>query len=150
MKVSFSSHVLNWYAEHGRKNLPWQRDSDAYKIWVSEIMLQQTRVETVIPYYEKFMQHFPSVNELAAANIDEVLHLWTGLGYYARARNLHKAAQKIVIEYNGQFPNQLDEVIALPGVGRSTAAAILALSFNQAHAILDGNVKRVLGALFCY
>lgn len=148
MKISFSSKVLDWYAEHGRKNLPWQLDSDAYKIWVSEIMLQQTRVETVIPYYEKFMQQFSTVSELAAANIDEVLHLWTGLGYYARARNLHKAAQKIVDEYKGQFPKQLEEVIALPGIGRSTAAAILALSFNQAHAILDGNVKRVLARCF--
>lgn len=148
MQDSFSSKVLGWYATHGRKNFPWQRNSHAYNIWVSEIMLQQTRVETVIPYYEKFMQHFPNVNELAAADMDEVLHLWTGLGYYARARNLHKAAQKIVDEYQGQFPKQLDAVIALPGIGRSTAAAILAMSFNQAHAILDGNVKRVLARYF--
>lgn len=148
MKANFSSKVLDWYTVHGRKNLPWQRNSLAYNIWVSEIMLQQTRVETVIPYYEKFMQHFPTVNELAAADVDEVLHLWTGLGYYARARNLHKAAQKIAVEYQGQFPEQLDEVIALPGVGRSTAAAVLAMSFNQAYAILDGNVKRVLARYF--
>lgn len=148
MSASFSSKVLEWYAQHGRKNLPWQGGTDAYKVWVSEIMLQQTRVETVIPYYEKFMQNFPTLQKLAAANVDEVLHLWTGLGYYARARNLHKAAQNIVAEYNGKFPKQLEQVIALPGIGRSTAAAILALSFNQAHAILDGNVKRVLARCF--
>ena len=148
MKKNFSSQVLTWYEVHGRKDLPWQQDRDAYKIWVSEIMLQQTRVETVIPYYEKFVQHFPTVDTLAAADIDEVLHLWTGLGYYARARNLHKAAQKVVAEYKGQFPKQLEQVVALPGIGRSTAAAILALSFHQAHAILDGNVKRVLARCF--
>jgi A/G-specific adenine glycosylase len=148
MNKTFSQQVLSWFDAHGRKNLPWQQDRDAYKIWVSEIMLQQTRVETVIPYYENFMQHFSTVDKLAAANIDEVLHLWTGLGYYARARNLHKAAQKMVTEYKGQFPKQLEQVIALPGIGRSTAAAILALSFNQAHAILDGNVKRVLARCF--
>lgn len=148
MKKSFSTRVLTWYDLHGRKGLPWQQDRDAYKIWVSEIMLQQTRVETVIPYYEKFMQHFPSVKKLAVADIDEVLHLWTGLGYYARARNLHKAAQQICEQHKSVFPKNIDQVIALPGIGRSTAAAILALSFNQAHAILDGNVKRVL-ARYC-
>lgn len=145
---TFSQQVLTWFEKHGRKNLPWQKIKDPYRIWVSEIMLQQTRVETVIPYYEKFMQQFPSVHSLAAADTDEVLHLWTGLGYYARARNLHKAAQQICHSHNGQFPQQLDEVMALPGIGRSTAAAILALSFNQAHAILDGNVKRVLARYF--
>ncbi len=148
MKPSFSQHVLTWYAEYGRKNLPWQIVKDPYRIWVSEIMLQQTRVETVIPYYEKFMQRFPTVKKLAEADIDEVLHHWTGLGYYARARNIHKAAQQIVEQHSGQFPNSIDEVIALPGIGRSTAGAILALSFDQVHAILDGNVKRVLTRYF--
>jgi len=148
MKKDFSEQVLSWYDLHGRKDLPWQGDRDAYKVWVSEIMLQQTRVETVIPYFEKFMQRFPNVKKLAAANIDEVLHHWTGLGYYARARNLHKAAQQIVEQYTGNFPKDIDQVIALPGIGRSTAAAILALSDNQAHAILDGNVKRVLARYF--
>ena len=148
MKKAFSQQVLSWFDKHGRKDLPWQHDRDAYKIWVSEIMLQQTRVETVIPYYERFMQHFPTVKKLAAANIDEVLHLWTGLGYYARARNLHKAAQQICEQHKGAFPKNINQAIALPGIGRSTAAAILTLSFDQAHAILDGNVKRVLARYF--
>ncbi len=148
MKKAFGQYVLSWFDENGRKDLPWQRDRDAYKIWVSEIMLQQTRVETVIPYYEKFMQRFPDVKKLAASNIDEVLHQWTGLGYYARARNLHKAAQQICELHDGKFPIDIEQVIALPGIGRSSAAAILALSFNQPHAILDGNVKRVLTRYF--
>jgi len=148
MKSAFGQYVLSWFDKHGRKDLPWQCDRDAYKIWVSEIMLQQTRVETVIPYYEKFMQRFPDVKKLAASDIDEVLHHWTGLGYYARARNLHKAAQQICKLHEGKFPIDIDLVIALPGIGRSTAAAILALSFNQPHAILDGNVKRVLARYF--
>ncbi len=148
MNPSFSQHVLSWFAQHGRKDLPWQTIKDPYRIWVSEIMLQQTRVDTVIPYYEKFMQRFPSVNKLAAADVDDVLHLWTGLGYYARARNLHKAAQYICELHGGQFPKHIEQVVALPGIGRSTAAAILALSFDQAHAILDGNVKRVLARYF--
>lgn len=148
MSQSFSQQVLSWYEKHGRKDLPWQRDRDSYKIWISEIMLQQTRVETVIPFYEKFMQRFPNIKKLAAANIDEVLHHWTGLGYYARARNLHKASQLICEQNQGQFPTDIDQVIMLPGIGRSTAAAILALSNNQAHAILDGNVKRVLARYF--
>ncbi|MGH1537097.1 MAG: A/G-specific adenine glycosylase [Gammaproteobacteria bacterium] len=145
---SFSQQVLSWFENHGRKDLPWQRDRDAYKIWVSEIMLQQTRVDTVIPYYEKFLQRFPTIKNLATADIDEVLHHWTGLGYYARARNLHKAAQQIVTQHKAKFPNDLEQVVALPGIGRSTAAAILALSFNQPHAILDGNVKRVLARYY--
>lgn len=148
MSESFSHRVLLWFDQHGRKNLPWQRDHDAYKIWVSEIMLQQTRVETVIPYYEKFMQRFPDVSKLAESNVDEVLHHWTGLGYYARARNLHKAAKQICTMHAGKFPQNIDQVIDLPGIGRSTAAAVLALSFDQPHAILDGNVKRVL-ARYC-
>lgn len=148
MSKSFSQHVLQWFDQHGRKNLPWQQHHDAYKVWVSEIMLQQTRVETVIPYYEKFMQRFPDVSKLAKSNVDEVLHHWTGLGYYARARNLHKAAQQICEKHGGEFPKNIDQVIDLPGIGRSTAAAVLALSCNQPHAILDGNVKRVLARYF--
>ena len=144
----FSDHVLAWYDKHGRKNLPWQKVAHPYNIWVSEIMLQQTRVDAVIPYYEKFIQRFPTLEVLAKANVDEVLHHWTGLGYYARARNLHKSAQLIVEQHNASFPQNIDEVVALPGIGRSTAAAILSLSFNQPHAILDGNVKRVLARVF--
>lgn len=140
----FAARVLQWAKKHGRTQLPWQEDKSAYRVWVSEIMLQQTQVETVIPYFEKFMVQFPTINKLAAASQDQVLHFWSGLGYYARARNLHKAAKIIKKKYQGNFPEEIDEVVALPGIGRSTAAAILSLSFNQKHAILDGNVKRVL------
>ena len=145
---TFSHDVLKWFDVHGRKNLPWQRDKNPYFIWVSEIMLQQTQVKTVIPYFEKFIKRFPTIEELACANIDEVLHYWTGLGYYARCRNLHKAAINIVKKHHGQFPNDIDEALALPGIGKSTASAILALSFQQPYAILDGNVKRVLARYF--
>lgn len=141
---SFSNSLLAWFDKHGRKNLPWQQNKSLYSVWISEIMLQQTQVATVIPYYETFMLRFPSVNDLANAPVDEVLHLWTGLGYYARARNLHKAAQQVRDVHGGVFPNNFDDVIALPGIGRSTAAAVLSLSLNQAFAIMDGNVKRVL------
>ncbi|GAB2989707.1 A/G-specific adenine glycosylase [Psychrosphaera aestuarii] len=144
----FSRQVLDWYDKHGRKHLPWQQDVTPYKVWLSEVMLQQTQVTTVIPYFETFIQRFPSINDLANANEDEVLHLWTGLGYYARARNLHKAAKKIRDEYKGKFPETFEKVIDLPGVGRSTAGAILSLSLQQHHAILDGNVKRVLTRYF--
>jgi A/G-specific adenine glycosylase len=143
-KPSFSRRLLAWYDRHGRKTLPWKRKRDAYRIWVSEIMLQQTQVTTVSPYFERFMARFPDVRSLARAKLDEVLHLWTGLGYYARARNLHKAAQRIVDEHAGKFPRDFEAVADLPGVGRSTAGAILALAFDQRHPILDGNVKRVL------
>ncbi len=141
---NFSRRLLAWYDRHGRHDLPWQRSRDAYKIWVSEIMLQQTQVATVIPYYARFLKRFPDVQSLARARVDSVLHLWTGLGYYARARNLHKAAKVIVQQHGGRFPRTLDAVAALPGIGRSTAGAILAFAFGQRHAILDGNVKRVL------
>ncbi len=140
----FSRRVLAWFDQHGRKDLPWQHDPTPYRVWVSEIMLQQTQVATVIPYYERFMQRFPDVVSLADAPVDEVLHHWSGLGYYARARNLHKAARQIRDEHAGQFPTGFDAVNALPGVGRSTAGAILSLASQQRHAILDGNVKRVL------
>ncbi len=144
MNMDFSDEVLRWFDSHGRKNLPWQQTVTPYRVWVSEIMLQQTQVATVIPYFERFMQRFPSLQELAAAPLDEVLHLWSGLGYYARARNLHKAAAVVCRQHAGTFPQQIDEVEALPGIGRSTAAAVLSLSLGQRHAILDGNVKRVL------
>lgn len=142
--ASFSERITAWYDLHGRKSLPWQIDKTPYRVWVSEIMLQQTQVATVIPYYQKFMARFPTVLDLANAEQDEVLHHWTGLGYYARARNLHKAAQIIRDNFNGKFPVRFDDVIALPGIGRSTAGAILSLSLGQHHPILDGNVKRVL------
>ncbi|HNP62434.1 MAG TPA: A/G-specific adenine glycosylase [Woeseiaceae bacterium] len=140
----FAARVLTWFDVHGRTDLPWQQDVSAYRVWVSEIMLQQTQVQTVIPYFEKFMQRFPDVVSLAEAKQDEVLSYWSGLGYYARARNLYKAAQQICSNHGGRFPDDFDAVTALPGIGRSTAGAILALTFGQRHAILDGNVKRVL------
>lgn len=142
--VSFAERVLAWYQLHGRKTLPWQLNKTAYRVWVSEIMLQQTQVATVIPYYHTFMARFPDVLSLANAEQDEVLHLWTGLGYYARARNLHKAAQTIRDHYQGVFPDQFADVLGLPGIGRSTAGAVLSLALGQHHGILDGNVKRVL------
>jgi A/G-specific adenine glycosylase len=136
--------LVAWHAAAGRHDLPWQQDRSAYRVWVSEIMLQQTQVSTVIPYFERFMARFPEVRALADAASDEVLHLWTGLGYYARARNLHRAAQVIRDGHGGNFPQDIDAVMSLPGVGRSTAGAILALSGGARHPILDGNVKRVL------
>lgn len=144
----FSELVLKWFKQHGRKDLPWQQDKTPYRVWISEIMLQQTQVKTVIPYYHKFMQRFTDVIALADAPQDEVLHHWTGLGYYARARNLHKAAQIIRDDYQGEFPIDIDQVIGLPGIGRSTAAAILSIASGQSHSILDGNVKRVLARYF--
>lgn len=140
--------LIDWHARHGRHDLPWQRDRTPYRVWVSEIMLQQTQVSTVIPYYERFMSRFPDVRALASAPIDDVLHLWSGLGYYARARNLHRAAVRICEELGGQFPVEFDVVADLPGIGRSTAGAILALSRGQRFPILDGNVKRVLARYF--
>jgi len=136
--------LLGWYDRHGRKTLPWKKKRDPYRIWVSEIMLQQTQVATVIPYFQRFIERFPDVRALARAKLDTVLHLWTGLGYYARARNLHRAAKIIVREHDDAFPRSLEKVTELPGIGRSTAGAILALAFGQRHPILDGNVKRVL------
>ena len=142
--TDFAGRLLAWFDEHGRKDLPWQNPVDPYRTWVSEIMLQQTQVQTVIPYFERFMRRFPDINVLADADQDEVLQHWSGLGYYARARNLHKAARHVRDEYGGAFPDTLEAVMALPGIGRSTAGAILSLSMGQRHAILDGNVKRVL------
>ena len=139
-----SDAVLDWYHRHGRHDLPWQQHTTPYRVWVSEIMLQQTQVSTVIDYYQRFMAHFPDVQALAAAPLDEVLHLWTGLGYYARARNLHKTAQTVCEQHGGQFPPDIEALTALPGIGRSTAGAILALAMGRRGVILDGNVKRVL------
>ena len=144
MPTDFSIRVLDWFDAHGRKSLPWQANPTPYRVWVSEIMLQQTQVATVIPYYERFMASFPDVVSLADADVDQVLHHWSGLGYYARARNLHRAAQVIKQEYDGEFPADIEAVEQLPGIGRSTAGAILSLAHDQRHAILDGNVKRVL------
>jgi A/G-specific adenine glycosylase len=141
---TIAARLLTWHAQEGRHDLPWQQNITPYRVWVSEIMLQQTQVATVIPYFERFMARFPEVRSLADAQPDEVLHLWTGLGYYARARNLHRAAQIIRDEHGGEFPRGLECVMALPGIGRSTAGAILSISTGARHTILDGNVKRVL------
>ncbi len=140
----FADRVLHWFDQHGRKDLPWQRDTTPYRVWVSEIMLQQTQVKTVIPYFERFMLAMPTVQSLAKATQDEVLHLWTGLGYYARGRNLHRAAQYICEELEGRFPDSVDSLCELPGIGRSTAGAIISIAYGQRAVILDGNVKRVL------
>ena len=140
----FAQQLLAWHRDHGRKDLPWQKDITPYRVWVSEIMLQQTQVTTVIGYFERFMRRFPDVGALAAADLDEVLHLWTGLGYYARARNLHKTAQRVAQDRDGTFPHAQAELEALPGIGRSTAGAIRAIAMGQQASILDGNVKRVL------
>lgn len=144
----FARAILDWYELYGRKALPWQQDKTAYKVWLSEIMLQQTQVATVIPYYQRFLEQFPTVESLANAPQDEVLHLWTGLGYYARARNLHKAAKMVVEQYAGEFPKDLNDMVSLPGVGRSTGAAVLSSVYKMPLAILDGNVKRTLARSF--
>lgn len=146
--VQFASKLLSFYEKSGRKNLPWQKDTTAYRVWVSEVMLQQTQVQTVIPYYQEFMLSFPTVKALAAAHIDEVLHHWQGLGYYSRARNLHQCAKTVVSEFNGEFPDNLEQMQSLSGIGRSTAGAILSLAMNKSTPILDGNVKRVLARVF--
>lgn len=140
----FAARLIDWQRRHGRHDLPWQRERTPYRVWVSEIMLQQTRVETVIPYFERFMARFPSVRELALAEMDVVLAHWSGLGYYARARNLQRAARIVLEQHAGEMPREFEALLALPGIGRSTAGAILALAQNQPLPILDGNVKRVL------
>ncbi|MFT7289476.1 MAG: A/G-specific adenine glycosylase [Halieaceae bacterium] len=140
----FTKRLLTWFDQHGRHNLPWQRDATPYHVWLSEIMLQQTQVATVIPYYERFVAAFPTLDSLANAPEDAVLHRWSGLGYYARARNLHRAAKVLMEEHGGLFPANLDALISLPGVGRSTAGAILCIALGGRAPILDGNVKRVL------
>lgn len=141
---SFARRLLAWFDEHGRHALPWQRSATPYSIWVSEIMLQQTQVSTVVPYFERFMRSFPTIEDLATAELDDVLARWSGLGYYARARNLHRAAQQVVEKLRGELPATVTELVALPGIGRSTAGAIVALAHGRREAILDGNVKRVL------
>ena len=146
--TEFSSNLLKWFKTSGRHDLPWQKNVNPYRVWVSEIMLQQTQVKTVVPYFERFMERFPTIDSLSLASIDQVLHLWTGLGYYARARNLHKTSIIIATELDGQIPDTVDELVSLPGIGRSTAGAILALSMNKRASILDGNVKRVLARFF--
>ena len=148
LRNDFASRLLTWHAQHGRHDLPWQATRDPYRVWLSEIMLQQTRVDTVIPYYARFLARFPDIAALAAAPVEDVLALWSGLGYYARARNLHKAAQSVMTEHDGQFPQRAIDIATLPGIGRSTAAAIAAFCFDERAAILDGNVKRVLCRAF--
>ncbi|KPQ29291.1 MAG: A/G-specific adenine glycosylase [Marinobacter excellens HL-55] len=144
MSDRFADRLLAWYDQHGRHNLPWHHNRNAYRVWVSEIMLQQTQVTTVIPYFEAFMATFPDVQTLAQAPEDDVLSHWSGLGYYARARNLHKAAKQVVEAHQGEFPCDQEQLESLTGIGRSTAAAIIAQAFEQRATILDGNVKRVL------
>jgi A/G-specific adenine glycosylase len=144
--AAFRKQLLGWFRQFQR-DLPWRRTKDPYRIWLSEIMLQQTRVAAAIPYYERFLQRFPDVHALAAAPQEEVLRLWSGLGYYSRARNLQKAAQQIVAKHAGQFPSRLEDALALPGVGNYTAAAILSIAFGEKQAVLDGNVARVLARI---
>lgn len=144
MSDQFAARLLQWFGTHGRKDLPWQAERTPYRVWVSEVMLQQTQVATVVPYYLRFMEAYPDVLRLANAPVDDVLRLWSGLGYYARARNLYKAACEIRDRHGGEFPRDFGEIVALPGVGRSTAGAIVALSRGERQPILDGNVKRVL------
>ncbi len=140
---NFVSRILTWYKKHGRKDLPWQQNPTPYRVWISEIMLQQTQVKTVILYYQRFIKIFPNLKALATSNIDTVLHLWSGLGYYARARNLHASAKIIQQNHAGRFPRTIEDLQQLPGIGRSTAGAILSFSMNTRAPILDGNVKRV-------
>lgn len=140
----FVDRLLHWFDDHGRHDLPWQHPRSPYRVWLSEIMLQQTQVTTVIPYFQRFLQHFPTLSDLAAASNDAVMAQWAGLGYYARARNLHAAAKRCVELHDGDLPRDFDALHALPGIGRSTAGAILSQAWNDPFAILDGNVKRVL------
>ena len=145
---NFADRIISWQKRHGRHSLPWQKTRDPYRIWLSEIMLQQTQVVTVIPYYLRFVERFPDIKSLARASLDDVLAVWSGLGYYSRAGNLHLAAQVIVNNHCGKFPRNFDSIVELPGIGRSTAAAICVFAYGQKRAILDGNVKRVLARCF--
>ena len=147
-EFDFAAALLDWFDHHGRKDLPWQQSPSAYHVWLSEIMLQQTQVTTVIGYYQRFITRFPTIEDLAEAPLDDVLAHWSGLGYYARARNLHKTAQLVVNHFDGKMPSNPDQLIALPGIGRSTAGAILTLGYHQRFPILDGNVKRVLARFY--
>lgn len=146
--MNFSVQLITWQRQHGRHNLPWQKTCDPYRIWLSEIMLQQTQVSTVLSYYTRFLKHFPDVAELAVASLDDVMAMWAGLGYYARARNLHRCAQIVLDKHGGSFPASIEALIKLPGIGRSTAAAILVFAFGKRASILDGNVKRVFARVF--
>jgi A/G-specific adenine glycosylase len=146
---SFAKKIIQWQKREGRHDLPWQNTRDPYRIWLSEVMLQQTQVLAVVPYYERFLVRFPDIDSLASASMDEVMPFWAGLGYYARARNLHRGAQQIMALHGGFFPKEFDAIHALSGIGRSTAAAISAFAFGQKRAILDGNVKRVFARHFC-
>ena len=148
--ADFARSLIRWQKRAGRHDLPWQQKgrADPYRVWLSEIMLQQTQVATVIPYYRRFLDRFPDLARLAAAPAEDVMALWSGLGYYARARNLQRAAQAIVATHGGRFPHRIEDIEALPGVGRSTAAAIAVFAFGARAAILDGNVKRVLARVF--
>jgi A/G-specific adenine glycosylase len=145
---AFARRLVRWQVRHGRHNLPWQRTRDPYRIWLSEVMLQQTQVATVVPYYRRFLARFPDVKALANASLDDVLTLWSGLGYYTRARNLHVAARAVVSLHRGRFPRSREAIESLPGLGRSTAAAVAVFAFGEREAILDGNVKRVLARHF--
>ena len=146
----FSTRVVEWQRSHGRHSLPWQRTRDPYRVWLSEIMLQQTQVVTVLGYYDRFLQRFPNVAALAAASVDDVFAMWSGLGYYSRARNMHRCAQAVVAQHGGAFPKSAAQLAELPGIGRSTAAAIAAFCFGERVAILDGNVKRVLTRVLAF
>ncbi len=147
LSKKIQTKLLRWFEKKGR-DLPWRRTQDPYAIWISEVMLQQTQVATAIPYYEKFLRAFPTVRDLARADLSRVLKVWEGLGYYSRARNLHRAAQMVLRHFGGEIPGTLDDLLNLPGIGRSTAGAILSIAFNKKFPILDGNVKRVLSRLF--
>lgn len=146
--MNFNTKLLKWFKQYGRHDLPWQKKITLYRIWISEIMLQQTQVTTVIPYYHRFIKHFPTISKLANASLDEVLSLWAGLGYYARAKNLYNAANIIKSKHKGKFPTQFEDILALPGIGRSTAGALLSIGLKKPYPILDGNVKRVLSRHF--
>lgn len=146
----FAPRLVAWQRQHGRHALPWQQTRDPYRVWLSEIMLQQTQVTTVLGYYQRFLERFPTVRELADAHLDEVLAMWQGLGYYSRARNLHRCAQAVRDQHGGAFPPSAAQLAELPGIGRSTAAAIASFCFGERAAILDGNVKRVLGRLLAF
>jgi len=146
-KEKIQTQLLQWFKKKGR-NLPWRKTRDPYAIWVSEIMLQQTRVATVIPYYQNFLKSFPTIRHLAKANLSKVLKVWEGLGYYSRARNLHRAAGIVMNHFNGRIPNQLKDLLNLPGIGRSTAGSILSFAYNEEAPILDGNAKRVISRVF--
>lgn len=149
-KKSFAETLVIWQKSHGRNHLPWQNTRDPYRVWLSEIMLQQTQVSTVLDYYAKFLKNFPTVADLAGASQDQVMGLWSGLGYYSRARNLHQCAKDVMTKFGGVFPQTAQELMSLPGIGRSTAAAVASFCFSERVAIMDGNVKRVLTRLWAY